>query len=407
MTSHGHGHGHLGNSPETAPHIRTIAVAVVVPFVVAALVGLAILWPSGDKPDSQAAELFDGVVVELLCETADGETTPEVDGECEAEEFPKALVELETGPDSGARVVAFVPFGEGAPEFVIGDDIVVGAFQAPDAIQYEVIDYQRGQVLLLLVAIFAAAVLVLSRWRGLAALAGLSFSILVLTYFVLPALLDGRSPLAVAVVGAAVIMVGTMYLTHGVSVRTTIALIGTLISLSLTGLLGYVFVHAARFTGRTDESAGYLQFLDIQIDSRGLLLAGLVIGALGVLNDVTVTQTVAVWEVAAADPTIGRRGLFDAGLRIGREHVGAAVNTLPLAYAGASLGTLMLLVVADQGLGHMLTGEEIAQEIVRALVGSLGIVAAVPITTALAALAVGAAPRSRGRRAKRVESAPE
>jgi uncharacterized membrane protein len=158
------------------------------------------------------------------------------------------------------------------------------------------------------------------------------------------------------------------------------------------------------FTGLADEGTSFLQFLEIDVDARGLLLAGLVIGALGVLNDVTVTQTVAVWEVAAANPTIGRRGLLDAGLRLGREHVGATVNTLVLAYAGASLPILMLLIVADQSLIHTVTGETIAQEIVRALVGSLGIIAAVPVTTALAALAVGAAPRRRGRRAKRVES---
>lgn len=395
MTTHGHGHGGSSADPEIAPQVRTVAAAVVVPFVIAALIAMVILWPSGERPESQAADLTDGEITGFQqCDPIEGEA-PDDESQCRM-----AQVRL----DSGADVVAFMPFGEGAPEYVVGDEVVVGAFDTGAQIQYEVIDYQRAQPLLILALIFVAALIILSRWRGLAALAGLAFAIVVLTVFVLPALLDGSSPLAVAVVGAAVIMVGTMYLTHGVSVRTTIALIGTLISLTLTGILGYVFVDAGRFTGVTDEETGYLQFLGIEVESSGLLLAGLVIGALGVLNDVTVTQTVAVWEVAAANRTIDRRGLFSSGMRIGREHVGATVNTLVLAYVGASLSVPMLLIVADQDLVQMLQTEQVAAEIVRALVGSLGIVAAVPITTALAAFAVGSA-QERGRRARRARAA--
>ncbi|HEX6195616.1 MAG TPA: YibE/F family protein [Jiangellaceae bacterium] len=395
MTTHGHGHGGSSADPEIAPQVRTVAAAVVVPFVIAALIAMVILWPSGERPESQAADLTDGEITGFQqCDPIEGEA-PDDESQCRM-----AQVRL----DSGADVVAFMPFGEGAPEYVVGDEVVVGAFDTGEQIQYEVIDYQRAQPLLILALIFVAALIILSRWRGLAALAGLAFAIVVLTVFVLPALLDGSSPLAVAVVGAAVIMVGTMYLTHGVSVRTTIALIGTLISLTLTGILGYVFVDAGRFTGVTDEETGYLQFLGIEVESSGLLLAGLVIGALGVLNDVTVTQTVAVWEVAAANRTIDRRGLFSSGMRIGREHVGATVNTLVLAYVGASLSVPMLLIVADQDLVQMLQTEQVAAEIVRALVGSLGIVAAVPITTALAAFAVGSA-QERGRRARRARAA--
>lgn len=395
MTTHGHGHGGSSADPEIAPQVRTVAAAVVVPFVIAALIAMVILWPSGERPESQAADLTDGEITGFQqCDPIEGEA-PDDESQCRM-----AQARL----DSGADVVAFMPFGEGAPEYVVGDEVVVGAFDTGEQIQYEVIDYQRAQPLLILALIFVAALIILSRWRGLAALAGLAFAIVVLTVFVLPALLDGSSPLAVAVVGAAVIMVGTMYLTHGVSVRTTIALIGTLISLTLTGILGYVFVDAGRFTGVTDEETGYLQFLGIEVESSGLLLAGLVIGALGVLNDVTVTQTVAVWEVAAANRTIDRRGLFSSGMRIGREHVGATVNTLVLAYVGASLSVPMLLIVADQDLVQMLQTEQVAAEIVRALVGSLGIVAAVPITTALAAFAVGSA-QERGRRARRARAA--
>lgn len=397
MTTHGHGHGESSAQPEIAPQVRTIAVAVVVPFMIVALIGMVILWPSGERPESRAAELTDGEITGFQpCEPIDEE---EVDEESQCR---MAQVRL----DSGADVVAFMPFGEGAPEFVVGDQVVVGAFETEEQIQYEVINFQRGGPMLILAAIFVVALLALSRWRGLAALAGLAFSILVLIFFILPALLDGKPPLAVAIVGSAVIMVGAMYLTHGVSVRTTIALIGTLVSLTLTGVLGYVFVDAARFTGVADEGTGYLRFLGIEVDMSDLLLAGLVIGALGVLNDVTVTQTVAVWEVAAANENLGPRGLLASGMRLGREHVGATVNTLVLAYAGASMSVLMLLIVADQGYAQMLQQEEVAAEVVRALVGSLGIISAVPITTALAALAVGTA-RPRGRRARRAAAVAE
>ncbi|HJU96383.1 MAG TPA: YibE/F family protein, partial [Jiangellaceae bacterium] len=184
-----------------------------------------------------------------------------------------------------------------------------------------------------------------------------------------------------------------------------VALLGTLLSLTLTGVLGLVFTTAGRFTGLADEASVYLGAVGASIDIRGLLLAGLVIGALGVLDDVTVTQTAAVWELADADPEASRRALFAAGLRIGRQHVSATVNTLVLAYAGASLPVLLLFAVSGQGPLDTVTNELIAQEVVRALVGGLGIVAAVPLTTLIAALAVRERPGLRRIRGRRMRAA--
>ena len=226
-----------------------------------------------------------------------------------------------------------------------------------------------------LAALFAAAVLVLGRWRGLAALAALAVGFAVLLVFVLPSILDGHNPLAVAVVGAGVIMFAVLYLTHGLSARTSTAVLGTLVSLALIGALGAGFTAAARLTG-----------LGVGIDTRGLLLAGMVIGALGVLDDVTVTQTSAVWELRRANPTLGARALYGAAMRIGRDHVSSAVNTLVLAYAGASLPLMLLFSVSGRGLGEVATSQDVATEIVRTLVGSIGLVASVPVTTAVAAL---------------------
>jgi uncharacterized membrane protein len=305
------------------------------------------------------------------------------------DECREAEVRIESGPDNGLKTVVPLPFGVSAPTFDVGDEVVLGAVpNAPLDSRYEMLDFQRGAPLVWLGVLFAIAVVVLSGWKGLAALGGLAVSLVVLIVFVLPALLTGEDPLAVAVIGASLIMIVTLYFAHGLSIRTSVALIGTLISLALTGLLGALFTSLSHFTGLVDEAASYLGTVNTDFNVRGLLLAGLVIGALGVLDDVTVTQAAAVWELAAADPAATRRSLLAAGLRIGREHVAATVNTLVLAYVGAALPLLMLFSVAGQGITDVITTEAVAQEIVRSLVGGLGIIAAVPVTTALAVLTV-------------------
>ncbi|HET6918498.1 MAG TPA: YibE/F family protein [Jiangellaceae bacterium] len=392
-----HGH-HVGDAGlPSAPAVRRTVVAILLPLVLATLAGLVLLWPDGDPPRIQGAQRADATVLDIR------ECAPAVDTEA-AETCLEATVRIDSGPDEGVDVVIPVPFGEGAPVFAAGDAVVVGAAEGqPIESRYELIDVQRAWPLLALAITFALAVVALSRWRGLAALASLTLSVVILIVFVVPALLDGEPPLAVAVVGASAIMIGTLYLSHGISLRTSVALLGTLISLSLTGLLGLMFTTVGRFTGLAGESERYLATMGESIDLRGLLLAGLVIGALGVLDDVTVTQTAAVWELADADPAASRRTLFSAGLRIGREHVSAAVNTLVLAYAGASLTLLMLFAVSGQGVLDTVTTELVAQEVVRALVGGLGIIAAVPVTTVIAALAVRERPRLVRNRRRRVE----
>ncbi|HEX2360582.1 MAG TPA: YibE/F family protein [Jiangellaceae bacterium] len=385
----------------SAPAIRRTVVAILLPLILATVAGIVLLWPDGEPPRIEGAQRADATMLDIR------ECAPPVDTET-GEACLEASVRIDSGPDRGVEVVVPVPFGEGAPVFEVGDAVIVGAAEdQPIESRYELIDLQRAWSLFALVVVFALAVVALSHWRGLAALASLGLSVVILIVFVLPALLDGQPPLAVAVVGASAIMIVTQYLSHGVSLRTSVALLGTLISLSLTGLLGLLFTTVGRFTGLAGDSERYLATLGESIDLRGLLLAGLVIGALGVLDDVTVTQTAAVWELADADPTASRRTLFSAGLRIGREHVSAAVNTLVLAYAGASLTLLMLFAVSGQGVLDTVTTELVAQEIVRALVGGLGIIAAVPVTTVVAALAVRERPRIvRTRRGHAAASVP-
>ncbi len=395
------GHHASESGLPSAPAVRRTVVAVLLPLVLATVAGIVLLWPGDDRPQVEGAERSDATILEIReCAVPAGEES------ASGEECREADVRIDSGPDEGVQVVIPVPFGTGAPDFEAGDRVVVGAVQdAPIESRYELLEYQRQLSLLILVLTFAAAVIALSRWRGVASLASLALSVAVLITFVLPALLDGRPPLAVAVVGASTIMIVTLYLSYGFSLRTSVALLGTLLSLTLTGVLGLVFTTLGRFTGLADEASAYLGGVGASIDLHGLLLAGIVIGALGVLDDVTVTQTAAVWELADADPAASRRSLFAAGLRIGRQHVSATVNTLVLAYAGASLPVLLLFAVSGQGVLDTVTTELIAQEVVRALVGGLGIVAAVPLTTLVAALAVRERPRLRRRRGRRARPA--
>jgi uncharacterized membrane protein len=297
-------------------------------------------------------------------------------------------VAMTDGPANGHAIRLTVPIEPSTPRFTVNDKIVLAynGGNPVDPYSFQIVDFQRGLPLALLAALFAVAVIVLGRWQGLAALAALALSFLVIALFVLPAILAGENPLLVAIAGAGLIMFIALYLTHGLSARTSVAVLGTMVSLALIGLLSAVFSVAASLTGLDDPTSNLIASLGHGIDARGLLLAGVVIGALGVLDDVTVTQTSAVWELRKANPSLGWRELYGAGMRIGRDHVGSAVNTLVMAYAGAALPVLLYTSISGVGLGAILSSEELAQEIVRTLAGSVGIVAAVPVTTILAAV---------------------
>jgi uncharacterized membrane protein len=297
-----------------------------------------------------------------------------------------------TGQNAGTLVNVDIPNGPGAPVIRAGDRVVV--MYTPDTfagLQYQIVDHERGRQMWLLVVAAALAVIAFGRWRGLASLAGLAVTFTILLVFIVPAILDGRPALAVAVVGSAAIMLVVLYVTHGISVSTSVAVLGTLVSLTLTGLLAAATTLALHLTGVASEEASFVTLTYRDVDMQGLLLAGILIGALGVLDDVAVTQAVTVSELAAADPSLGRLQLYRAGARVGRAHIASVVNTIVLAYAGASLPLLLLLAGSQTPVGELLTGPMLAEEIVRSVVGTIGLLAAVPITTALAALAARSA----------------
>ena len=389
----GAGHHHLETTADAAAPApaRRLLLFVLTPLLLATVVGLALLWPA-PQPAGQGpldlgfnSEQVKGVVRgERVAPCA---STP-TDTSIECRYFD---VRVEEGPEAGQTIALELQDSPTSVRLEPGDRIVLGRATdpgVPDDLRYTFADFQRGPPLLLLLALFVVAVLALGRWHGLRALVGLGLSLIVLVKFVLPSILEGNNATAVALVGAALVMLATLYLTHGFNDRTTTAVVGTLVSLGLTGVLATLFIGLTELTGLADEDARILQVASTSIDLRGLILAGIIIGTLGVLDDVTVTQVSAVWELHRANPDLGRRGLYTAALRIGRDHIASTVNTLVLAYAGASLPLLILFVEVRRGLADVLTGETVATEIVRTLVGSIGLVASVPITTALAAVVV-------------------
>ncbi|MFP8961569.1 YibE/F family protein, partial [Streptomyces nanhaiensis] len=417
---HGHSHGHHHGPPApVSARLRKAVAAVLVPFAVAVLAGLVALWPGGtpEGKDSPSGVGFDRqtlgarvtAVEEVDCAEVGAAQPPGGPGGAGGAQDggtggsdrggPGALPE---GSGKGTCLRATVEVTEGKdaghtfPEIVTpdatrrlspGQDVVVAyAPDAPREFQYSVVDVARGVPMVVLAGVFALAVVVVGRLRGLLALVGLAVSFGVLTLFILPAILQGSNPLLVAVVGGSAIMLATLYLCHGVNARTSVAVLGTLVSLLLIGLLGSAFIGWAALTGNTDDQTGLVHGLYPDIEIRGLLLAGVLIGSLGVLDDVTVTQTSAVWELRQADPSAGWRRLYGAAMRIGRDHIASVVNTLVLAYAGAALPLLLLFSIAESGMGQVATSELVAEEIVRTLIGSIGLVASVPVTTALAAL---------------------
>jgi uncharacterized membrane protein len=380
-------HSHHAHRPAPVPvRVRRLLVLAVAPFVLATVLGLIVLWPSGNRPPGAPAVPSSGereaAVVTIVEREECGQVASGPGFVCS-----EVRARLETGPDRGASVTFDFAGGRSARMIQEGDRIIVARSSSGTGQRgYFFIDYQRARPLAALAALFAVVVVALSRWRGVAALAGLAVSVVVLVRFVLPAILEGRSPIAVAIVGSSAIMLLALYLAHGPNARTTSAVLGTLASLGVTGLLAGLFVELGKFSGVASEEATFLQVSADRVNLTGLLLGGIIIGALGVLDDVTITQASAVWELRLANPNYGFGELFRAALSIGRDHIASTVNTLVLAYVGASLPLMVLFSISPRPLGSILTSEVVAVEVVRTLVGSIGLVASVPITTGLAAL---------------------
>jgi len=367
-----------------------MGIAAVV--ALATVAGMVALWPAGSVSgglEGITSTFYDARIVRVAEVPCPG-LPAEGDSPLLCAEIDAELLE---GPDTGL-VVALDLFDATSAALSEGETIVLEFDErAAEGFRYRFSDRERSAVLVWLGVLFALAVVLLGRWRGVLALVGLGASVAVLVVFTVPALVEGSDPLLVALVSASAIAFAAVYLTHGVTTMSTVALLGTLASLALTAVLATVFVGLAGITGLASDEAAFLQLGSVRVELQGLVLAGIVIGALGAIDDMTVTQASAVWELRAASRERPLRDLYRSGMRIGRDHVASTVNTLVLAYAGASLPLILFFSLADRPMSVVANGELVATEIVRTLVGSIGLVASVPLTTALA---VWAAHRTMG-----------
>ena len=369
--------------------LRAVLV-LVVGAAIATAVGVAALWPTGEGIEAARAS---AAKIGLASDRF-GATVGEIrDGRCSysTAEDPyycrQVTVVLDEGPAQGS-VVALpeleLAFVATVPSLAVGQRVILGYEPLTDYYFYA--DTDRRTPLAWLSGLFAIFVIALSRWRGVFALVGMGGTLGVLLAFMAPSVLDGNDPLLVAVVAASAIAFVSLYLAHGFSPITTVALAGTLAALGLTLALSWAFFELADFTGLAGEEALILPFIAGGLDVASLILGGAVIGALGALDDVTVTQAALVAELHDRNPRLSVRELVVSGIRVGREHIASTVNTLLLAYAGAGIPLLLLFAVSNQSLVMVANSELIALEMVRTLCGSMGLVAAVPITTILAAL---------------------
>ena len=305
--------------------------------------------------------------------------------------LPLFAVEL----DDGSRIEAVVqdasaaiPGSSSRPPYEIGDEVVITQFTGPAAGPFAVIaEPWRIPILGLVTAVFSAAVIFVGGLRGARSLVALALTLTFVIKIVVPLLLRGVDPILLAVGGGALVTVVTLLLTEGPSRVTWSAVLGTGVALGLTAVLAAIFTAAAEFTALqgNEEIAFLVPLVGERIDLQGILLAATVFGALGVLDDVTVTQAATVEQLHRARPDGERQAVIGRAMHVGRSHIAATVNTLALAYLGASLPLLLLFALSAESPLTIVNGEIVAVEVVRALVGSIGIVAAVPITTIVAA----------------------
>lgn len=388
LVTHSHAHGNIDPGPPRRAFAAFITL-IVVTIAVATAIAMVALWPDSAKgPRNQNPYGAEGV--SIVSATVKGvapfdcgsrgqgpDGLPMVTGDC-------AKVTASTKAGAASFTLDAARFKAGIEA---GDQIKIIRLEPPgQSVSYEFYDFERGLPLTLLALIFAVLVVAVARWRGLFAILGIGVTLFALTKFMLPAFLAGANPLPVAVVGSTAIMLVVLYLAHGVSIRTTSALFGTLCGLALTAALGVAATGWTSLTGVGSEDDQTLIAVAPHINIAGVVAATMVVAGLGVLNDVTVTQASAVWELRALQPTASARQTFTSAMRIGRDHIASSVYTLVFAYAGSAMTILLLIAAYQRSLVEMATTEQIGEEIVRTLVGAIGLVLAVPITTAFAVI---------------------
>lgn len=288
---------------------------------------------------------------------------------------------------SGVRNGVVVSFTNDLIELEPGDIIFLNrVLDAADQEQFEFVDVDRRAYLLVLGGLFVFVLVLFAGMQGLRALGSLSLSVAAILFVLVPALLAGYDPALVSLFISAIILAIVLFGTHGVNPRSVIAFLGTFSAVLVTCVVAFVFVHGMRLTGFSSDASVFLNFsTGGSLDFAGLLLGSIIIGILGVLDDVSITQASVVQELRAANHTLGLKELYTRAIRVGRDHVGSLVNTLALAYVGVSLPLVLFLTQDSRDVLMILNQEIVAVELTRIIIGSIGLVLAVPLTTLAAA----------------------
>lgn len=379
-----HLHSDSAPPPPASPAARIAMLVLVGLLAAAALTGLIALWPAhgaqgaqGSPGGEEQGGLSTAVVTAVdssACADAAGGAGTGGDGCASA----RARVD-------GKPVRLYLPSQAIADLPQVGDRVKVTAGRNADSAVF--VDYDRALPMGLLAALCALAVLGVASLRGLRALLGLAFAFAVILGFMLPAMLSGRPALLVGLTAAAAIMLVVMYVAHGFTLRTTAALLGTAAGIAITGALALIITHRAQLTGRFEDDS-YVLAAYHHLASGDVVVCSILIAGIGVLNDVTITQVSALWELARAQPRSGRWELFSAAMRIGRDHIASSVYTVAFVLTGGALATLLVVSTSGRPVFQQLLLGQQAVEVANILVCLIGLVLAVPLTTAIAAIAV-------------------
>ena len=326
-------------------------------------------------------EYFKGTVTEILTE----ELIQHEGGE---QMYQKLIITITNGDFKGEKVEVENGSSASLQEIIyeVGDTVYLSYTRDQDSkAVFFITDYDRSNGLAILFLLFVLLILLIGFKKGALSIISLLISFAIIFIFVLPQIQAGKDPVLIAILSSIVIIPITFYLSHGFQLKTTISIVGTFISLVITGLLAVYFVNLVNLTGGASEEALFLQNIGGTVyNLRDLLLAGIIIGTMGVMDDVTVSQTSIVFQLYDLKKKITFGELFSRSIKVGKDHISSMVNTLVLVYTGVSMPLLLLFMNNPRPFEELLSYELVATEIVRMLVGSIGLIIAVPITTALA-----------------------
>lgn len=338
-----------------------------------------------ETPSEYKEEILEGKIIQIL-----DEKTIVFEGGGKPQLYQKINIEVIKGSlrDSKITIESGTVPSANIPKYKVGDKVIVSYtkdFDGNDV--FYITDFVRRAPLLYLFIIFVALTVAVAKWRGLLSLVGMGVSFLVIFFLILPKISGGADPVETAILGSFIIIPVTFFLSHGFNKKTGVAMAGTLISLIIVGILAGIFVDLSKLTGFASEEAGFLQtMLGGSINIKGLLLAGIIIGVLGVLDDITISQSAVVFQLKEANEKLKPAQLYKKAMSVGRDHISSMVNTLILVYTGAAMPLLLIFLDSSHPFLEIINYEIVADEVVRTLVGSIGLVLAVPTTTLIATL---------------------